>query len=366
MPTPRVCVILGTRPEAVKLASLIHSMRSRSPEEVRATIVSTGQHTELLEDALVDLGLRIDKVSTPIPARRDLTDLLEAVIGNVGAHLRKDPADLAVILGDTTSALGSALAAFNLRVPVIHIEAGLRSGKVSEPFPEEMNRRLLTRLASYHFATSEAARINLLQECVDPSRIFLIRNPVCDALAWALPGVIEPLPVKRPRILITVHRREDRRLKAAVLSKLVSCSTLSNDIEFILVLHPGLQEDPDVLSELRSLGNLSVIPHEPYFRFVARLAGASLVITDSGGISEEATQLGIPLVIFRSITERELLISLGAGSIVTLELDEIVLAIKDALNASPCTSELDPLPVESGVGDQVCTIILTKIAPNVS
>ena len=326
-------------------------------------MTSTGQHTDLLKDALIDLGLQIDRISPPIPKQRDLAMLLSAVINNVGAALRDDPADLVIVLGDRTSALGAGLAAFNLRVPVCHIEAGLRSGSSDDPFPEETNRRLLSRLASYHFPTSEAARDNLLREGIDPDSTFLVKNPACDPLEWALAANKVTTRPKRPTVLVTIHRREHRREKIAVLRDLIDSRALPPDLMFTLAWHPSLQENRDALSEMENRDNFSIIPHETYFSFVARMAQAALVITDSGGVSEEATQLRRPLVIFRNMTEREHLIPVGVNSIVTLNENEIIQAIKAALELNPKANQPNLGDLHSRVGNQIGAAIVTKILP---
>lgn len=358
-------IVVGTRPEAIKLASVVKFLRSRAPlESIHVTVCSTGQHTELLDMTTADIGLRVDREGSPVPPVRSLTDLLSHVISGAADHISAERPDLVVVQGDTTSALGSALAAFNLQTPVCHIEAGLRSFRQWEPYPEEMNRRLLARLASFHFTTTLAANTNLIREGIEPARVFPIQNPLMDTLFEAVSlAASDGMPKDVVRVVVTIHRREERRER--LQSLLVASRQLVRELprcSITVVTHPALASDGDLVEELRTVNGVTVVPPQPYTPFVNMLANASVVVTDSGGVSEEAAYLGVPLVVFRRVTERADLVEGGIGVPVGVHPEALVEAVIEAASVR-ARGHVDLARPRPHVGRSVGKTLIDVILP---
>lgn len=361
----RVLAVVGTRPEVIKLAPMVRYFASNAMHAVELVTVSTGQHTDLLDIALSDFGIRLTWRADPIEHGGSLSALLEGVIHNVTAAIRDVNPRLVVVQGDTTSAFGAALAAFNARLPVCHVEAGLRSFHQWEPFPEEMNRRLLSRISSFHFATTPVAKANLIQEGIEPVRIFPVQNPVHDTLAWTLHRLEandEPLSTT-DSVLITVHRREDRRTRLEALAKALSVIGAEHpSLAFMFVWHPSLEGDRDLVRQLQGMPSMTVTEPLPYRSFVHALARARVVLTDSGGVSEEAALLGLPLVVFRRLTEREDLVQSGAGVPVGVHADGVVEGLRLALEQPPMPHlAIPPAHVGRTIGRTIIDLILPAL-----
>ncbi|MEW1914392.1 UDP-N-acetylglucosamine 2-epimerase (non-hydrolyzing) [Kitasatospora sp. NPDC085895] len=322
-------VILGTRPEAVKLAPVARALDDS--EDFAPVLVNTGQHREMTDQMLDRLELTPHHDLGVMTHRQQLSDLTALLVGKLGEVLRAEGPDLVIVQGDTTSTLCGALAAFYERIPVAHVEAGLRSGVLDNPFPEELNRLLVTRLTRWHFAPTECAGTRLKSEGVPADNIHVTGNTVIDNLLWTQSRGVGRSAFRTPRrgILVTLHRRENQgdqmRAMAATLLRLAH----RNDVEILLPVHrsPAVRE---VL--LTSLGNH---PHitltEPldYFDFTASLAASEIVLTDSGGVQEEAPSLDKPVLVLRTTTERPEVVSTGAARLVGTDPD----AIHTATNA---------------------------------
>jgi UDP-N-acetylglucosamine 2-epimerase (non-hydrolysing) len=307
-------VIYGTRPEAIKLAPVVRALADH--DALTPEVVVTGQHREMLDQVNdffgitpdVDLDLMIHGSSVNAIARRVLAAMEE--------QFDAGRPDAVVVQGDTTSAFAASLAAFLAHVPVVHVEAGLRTRNLRSPFPEEANRRLTGVVADLHLAPTTTARANLLAESVDPARILVTGNTVVDALHWAVrqPVVFTDPRVaalgaqsgaQRPLLLVTTHRREawGRRM-AAAMAGLGDVAAAHPELDVLLPMH----RNPVVRDAVReSLGDrANVVLTEPlaYAEFAHVMARAHLVVTDSGGIQEEAPSLGKPVLVMRDTTER--------------------------------------------------------------
>ncbi len=316
----RILLIIGTRPEAIKMAPLVLALRDRS-SEFEAVLCSTGQHRDMLNQTLAVFGLEPDINLDLMVTRQTLSDLTARAVRALDEVITRVRPDLVVAQGDTTSAMVGALVAYYHRVPVAHVEAGLRTDDLYQPFPEEGNRRLIGTLAGLHFAPTSTAACRLQQEGVPEGRIFITGNTVIDGLLRVLDGGRQgthpALPRGRRRILLTMHRRESR---GAALESI--CSTIlrlverNPDIEVVFPVHasPFVREPVNRLLS----GHPRVVLTEPlgYREFVLLMDSCQLILTDSGGIQEEAPALGKPVLVLRDTTERPEAISAGATRLV--------------------------------------------------
>lgn len=326
MPTPSapVAVLLGTRPEAIKLAPVVLAMRHAGMPHI---VVTTGQHDAMVREVLdlfaiepvADLGL--------FRPGQTLDDLLACALVRVGALLDERRPRAVVVQGDTTSVLGSALAAFHHGVPVGHVEAGLRSNDMRHPFPEEMNRRVASTIATWHFAPTEGSAENLRREGVTAG-VHVVGNTVVDALRRIAPGrshLGEPLATfigDRPYLLATAHRREswDGGI-ASVATALRGVLATNDELRLVFVTHPNPIARGPVETILGSEPRAMVVDALPYPTFLALLAGARLAVSDSGGVQEEGPTLGTPVLVTRSTTERPEGVDAGAVRIIGTDVD---------------------------------------------
>ncbi len=303
-----VLAVVGTRPEAVKTAPVVAALRASRAFRVR--LLSTGQHRELLDGALAAFGLRPGRDLRLMRPRQTLSGVLSGVIAGVDADIARRAPDLVLVQGDTTSALGAALAAFHRRVPIAHLEAGLRSGDLASPFPEEMNRAAVDRIASVLLAPTPLAARRLLSEGADPRSVYTTGNTVVDALEEILartpgpaPRALAGLPAGRPLAVVTLHRRESR---GAVLRGLVAAlkraAARRPEMYWIVPAHPS----PEARAPLSALprGAFRVVPPLAYPDFARLLSRCVFAATDSGGIQEEAPSLGLRYLVLRRVTER--------------------------------------------------------------
>jgi len=300
-------VVLGTRPEAIKLAPVVRELSSRG---VTVRVVLTGQHRTMVDDLLGPLGLR-HYVTADLGVMRhgqSLNRLVARVVRSMEQHWERDSPSAVVVQGDTTSAMCAALAAFHRRLPVAHVEAGLRSGRHEDPFPEEANRRIVTALASLHFAPTERALGNLLREGVEPESAVLTGNTSIDSLRWiqgrglgtsafshGAPGL---------KVLVTLHRRE---AQGAAMRK-VACALAGAASRFglrvLVPMHASPAVRASIVPELAGRRGVTLVEALPYVDFVATLADADFAVTDSGGVQEEAPAVGTPVLVVRETSER--------------------------------------------------------------
>ncbi len=314
----RVLTILGTRPEVIKLAPVVAELR-RDPT-IESIVVSTGQHREMVDQMLAQFELSTDidlDVMRPEQRLCDLTAELVRGLGDTVAALRPE---WVLVQGDTTTTLCGALAAFYEGVAVAHVEAGLRSGDYRAPFPEEANRRLVTRLATLHLCPTTQSAANLLHEAVPQEQVFVTGNPVIDALEWALQRarLLTPsVTCRRPRrILLTLHRRESQgdTMRDVCVAVRALARRGDTDVVFPVHLNPAVREI--VLPELAGVDGVHLCDPLDYLPFVQLLDSCDLVLTDSGGLQEESPALGKPVLILRDTTERPEAIEAGVARLV--------------------------------------------------
>jgi UDP-N-acetylglucosamine 2-epimerase (non-hydrolysing) len=320
----RVLTLFGTRPEVIKLASVIRALEE--PGRGFATVnVLSGQHDDLVRPFIQGFGVRVDHDLRLMEPGQTPSLVCSRVLASLDPLLAREAPDALLVQGDTSTALAGALAAFHRRIPVGHVEAGLRSGDPLSPHPEEMNRRLVTRLTTWHFAATELNRETLLREGVEPGRIFVTGNPVVDAVRAiqqrlrpgpALGQLLEETQGLR-RVVLTTHRRESfGEVMAENLRVLRRFVESRPDVALVFPVHPN----PSVVGAARGVLNGHPRIHllEPlgYEDFIALLAGAWLVVSDSGGVQEEAPSLGRPLLILRENTERPEAVQSGVARLV--------------------------------------------------
>lgn len=325
-----VTVVVGTRPEVLKMAPVLRAMRARGVFDI--DLCAVAQHGALLDQALRDADL-VPTARLPLgDGALPLGDSLSAAVSAVAARLRVRPARAVVVQGDTTSTLGGALAGFYAGVPVAHVEAGLRSGDPAAPFPEEMHRALVDRLSSALYAPSAQARENLLREGFEPARVVQVGNTAIDALR-ALEDRRPPPPRDiAPRVLVTCHRRESfgdgvRGVCDAVRALVDRHPAV--EVDYVLHPHPGAHEVPE--AQLRGVARVRLHAPLPHADFLALLQRASVVLTDSGGVQEEAAWLGRPLLVLRRGTERVEAVRRGVARVVGTRPDTVVPALLEAL-----------------------------------
>lgn len=321
----RVLVVIGTRPEAVKLAPLVRAMRASA--EFDPVVVTTGQHREMLHQMMTSLEVVADVELDVMRDRQDLHGLTARLSHELGAVVTNEPFDATLVQGDTTTAFCGALAAFYAGVPVAHVEAGLRSGVVTDPFPEELNRRLVSRLARWHFAPTLPAGANLLGEGVAAADIEITGNTVVDNLLWVVErglGRSAFSPVRTgPRIVVTLHRRENQGSTMAGLARVVAEVADARGAEVVLPLHRSPAVRDAVLPALGGHPRVRLTEPLGYLDFTATLADADLALTDSGGVQEEAPSLDVPVLVLRRTTERMEGVRAGTAVLVGTSPDEV-------------------------------------------
>lgn len=327
-----VVSVVGTRPEVIKVAPVILELR-KSPQEFRTVILASAQHREMLDQMLEVFGLSPDHDLNVMTAGQSLADVTTKVLTGAGALLEREPADLLLVQGDTTTTFASALAAFYHRVAVGHIEAGLRTFKRYFPFPEEINRCLTTRLATLHFAPTEGAAGNLRAEGIAEADITVTGNTVIDALDMMVrrprslaPELEEAIAGKR-LIALTAHRREN--FGAPVREALGAVAELVDRHPEVCVVYP-VHPNPNVKQVAEELlggrDRVHLIAPLEYQAFCHLMARATLLITDSGGMQEEGPHLGKPVLVMRDETERPEAVEAGTVELVGCHRDRILTA----------------------------------------
>lgn len=311
----KLFVVVGTRPEAIKLVPVIRALRTAG---AAVTVCTTGQHRTLAAEALAWFGLAPDLSLGPHPA--DLDGLSASLLTAIGAALDSERPARVIVQGDTASALAGALAAHHRRLPVAHVEAGLRSGDRAAPWPEEGNRKLIAALADLHFAPTKTAVAALLAENIPAGAIHLTGNSGIDALGLIAPGPPPIDPGGRKLILVTCHRRESFGGGLAGIAAALRALAQRPDVTIALPLHPN----PVVRAALGGLDGIRLLDPLPYPDFVRLLAAAHLVLTDSGGVQEEAPTLGVPVLVLRDTTERPEGVAVGTARLVGTSARRIV------------------------------------------
>ncbi len=318
----KILVLFGTRPEAIKLAPVVHELRKKFFQTV---VVSSSQHRELLKPFLKMLEIETDFDLRVMKKNQTPNEVCSKILAKLDKILAEEQPDLILVQGDTTTALAGALAGFNRRIPVGHVEAGLRSGNLYSPFPEELNRRLVSQIANLHFAATERNRSNLLAESIPTEKVFVTGNTVVDTLRHILKnlstsGEIAELIEETEglkRILLTTHRRESFGEQMSgnlkVLRKFVE---KRKDVCLFFPVHPNPNVQAVTAEILADCERIYLLEPLGYKDFIALMKSVWLIVSDSGGIQEEAPSLGKPLFVLRENTERPEAIRAGVAKLV--------------------------------------------------
>ena len=320
-----VLVVVGTRPEAIKLAPVVEALRDSAT--LRPVLLATSQHREMLRQALAPFGLEPDRDLEVMTAGQSPTMVASRVLDRIEPILAELAPAFVVVQGDTTTALAAAWAGFYAGIPVAHVEAGLRSGRVDSPFPEEFNRRGVSVAASLHFAPTEGARAHLLSEGVVAERVLVVGNTIVDAVERILEGrprrIADP---SRATILVTLHRRES--FGPPLERALAAIRTLAIERGDALRLVYPVHRNPNVSGPARrlleGLPNVELLPPLDYPEFLERFSTARFALSDSGGVQEEAPTLRVPVLIARETTERPEVLDSGWGVLVGTDPDRIL------------------------------------------
>lgn len=335
--TKRVMLVYGTRPEAIKMAPVIFELKRSA--QLTPVVVLTGQHRSMLEQVNHDFHISPDHDLEIMEPGQTLQHITVRTLEGVSELLRAERPDVVLVQGDTTSAFSAALAAFYEQIPVAHLEAGLRTGDMYSPYPEETNRRLITRLASLHLAPTPVSRENLLREDVDDRSVVVTGNTIIDALLWT---VRQARPFSNPRLqaieqsgapmlLVTAHRRESWGEPMQLVSKaLAEISLQMPELQIVLPVHPNPVVRASLLPQLRG-PNVTILEPLPYLEFARLMAISSIVLTDSGGVQEEAPSLGKPVLVMRDSTERPEGIAAGTARLVGTSPTDIIDAVETLL-----------------------------------
>jgi UDP-N-acetylglucosamine 2-epimerase (non-hydrolysing) len=329
-----VALVFGTRPEAIKLFPVIYALKERT--RLRISVVVTGQHRAMLDQVLAIADVRADVDLNIMVPNQSLDGLTARLLVAIGDAFDADRPDLVIVQGDTTSAMVASLAAFYRKIPVAHVEAGLRTGNIYSPWPEEINRRIISPIASLHFAPTRRAAANLTCENVDPAGIHVTGNTGIDALlltksridsfgelTGAIMNVIAPFHSQKI-LLVTAHRRENFDGGLASIAQAIKTLSLRDDVVVVFPVHPNPRVRQVVDATLKGSNKIVLLDPLEYVPFVYLMSVATLILTDSGGIQEEAPSLGKPVLVLRDTTERPEGIEAGTARLVGTNATHIV------------------------------------------
>jgi len=337
----KVVIVFGTRPEAIKLAPVIRALR-RKRSVFACKVCVTAQHREMLDDVLRVFRIKPDYDLDVMHPGQTLAQVTSRSVEALDRVYEREKPDLVIVQGDTTTTFCGALVAFYRRIKVAHVEAGLRTHNRYAPFPEEINRTMVTHLADYHFAPTEVAKQNLLAEGIAEHSILVTGNTVVDALLWmrqrvrrrppGLPPQLETALNGKRLVLVTGHRRESfgKGLEQICLAiRRIAASHPNVCIVYPAHLNPNVQNP--VRRILHNCSSVLLLKPQPYDVFVWLMDRADIILTDSGGIQEEAPSLGKPVVVLREVTERPEAVSAGTARLVGTDSGEILSAVEELL-----------------------------------
>lgn len=336
----KILLVFGTRPEAIKMAPLVKALQ-KDTEHFETRVCVTAQHRQMLDQVLEVFGITPEYDLNIMAPNQDLYDITAKVLLGLREVLKDFRPDTVLVHGDTTTSMAASLAAFYMQIPVGHVEAGLRTYNMLSPWPEEMNRQVTDRICTYYFAPTEQSRANLLQENIDAKKIFITGNTVIDALLMAVDIISTTAGVKekmakelqekgytvgdREYILVTGHRREnfgDGFLHICKAIKELAALHPEMDIVYPVHLNPNVQKP--VYELLSGLSNVYLISPLDYLPFIYAMQHSTLLLTDSGGVQEEAPSLGKPVLVMRDTTERPEAVEAGTVKLVGTYAEAIV------------------------------------------
>ena len=377
---PKVAIFMGTRPEAIKMAPVIKALEV--DPSLEPVVVSTGQHKEMLDQVVQLFGLRVDHDLEVMQPNQTLASLTARLMTRIDALFDKVQPDFALVQGDTTTVLVAALACFYRKIPIGHVEAGLRTGNIHSPFPEEANRKLATPLVTLHFPPTSYGENNLLSEGVDPETITVTGNTVIDALRIEAerqkqPGLSDEIQKalatelgadwdQTPYILVTGHRRENFGGGfEQICDALLELSVKYPQYDFIYPVHLNPNVKTVVHEKLGGRDNIKLIPPKDYRLFVALMKSSHIVLTDSGGVQEEAPGLGKPVLVMRDTTERPEGVDAGTVRLIGANRTNIVRFVSELIDDPAVYREMSEAVNPYGDGfaaERICEAIHRHLA----
>lgn len=324
----KLLFVFGTRPEAIKMAPVIHAVQ-KHPDRLQARVCVTAQHRQMLDQVLTLFGITPDHDLHVMESNQTPTHVAAAVLQRLEPVLRAEQPDWVLVQGDTTSAAAAALAAFYARSKVAHVEAGLRTRDRWQPFPEEINRRVVSAIAELHLAPTTRSRENLLREGIDADRVLVTGNTVVDALRWVAArgaGDAPDVPPGADLVLMTAHRRENFGAPIENICRAVAevARARNGRVHFLYPVHPNPQVREPAHRLLGHVPGVTLTAPLEYGALVGALKRARVVLTDSGGLQEEAPGLGVPVLVLREVTERPEAVDAGTARIVGTDPERIV------------------------------------------
>ena len=372
----KVFVVFGTRPEAIKMAPVVHTLRNKFDVKVCVT----AQHRKLMDQALDIFEITPDFDLDIMKPEQDLFDVTSNVLFGMRKIFSQEHPDIVLVHGDTTTSMATSMAAFYLQIPVGHVEAGLRTYNINSPFPEEFNRQLTSRIAQFHFAPTEGARQNLLNEKITDNHIYVTGNTIIDALysiinkARAFDFLEDTIDAMQflnsgknnlPRIiLVTGHRRENFGHGFEEICQALKDIAIENsDVQIIYPVHLNPNVSEPVNRILSGINNIHLIEPMGYLSFIKLMDLSYLVLTDSGGIQEEAPSLGKPVLVMRDRTERQEAVKAGTVKLVGTNKKDIVRAVSELLTNKDIYINMSKVhnPYGNGKASQIICQVLEKI-----
>lgn len=334
----KILTIYGTRPEAIKVAPVIKALEA--DDRFTSVAVSTGQHREMLDQVNGMFGITPDHDLALMKQGQSLNEIVSRAVAGLDGIIAEEKPDAVIAQGDTTTAMAAAVAAFNREIPVIHLEAGLRTGNIHSPFPEEANRRIIGQISDLHLAPTETSKRNLVAENFDPANIAVVGNTVIDALLTAAEWDttftderLNELAASDARlIVVTTHRRENLDAMAHIGLAVNDLAQQYPDVTFVLPLHLNPKVREAVLLEIDSVRNVIISDPLPYDQFTKLMGRSDIVLTDSGGVQEEAPALGKPVICMRENTERPEAVEAGTVQLVGTDRGNIAASVSTLLD----------------------------------
>jgi UDP-N-acetylglucosamine 2-epimerase (non-hydrolysing) len=372
----RVLTVFGTRPEAIKFAPVLRALEADS-KRFESLVCVSAQHRQMLDQVLGTFGLSADFDLDLMQQAQSPADVAGAILKTLPDIIRRTDPDLLLVQGDTATTFAAAFAAYLNRVPVGHVEAGLRTGNLDHPFPEEMNRILTTRVATLHFAPTQSAQAALLAEGVAAKDVFVTGNTVIDALLGTIdPGHVFDAPelsaltADDPVILITTHRRESfgEPMENACRAIRSLAGTYASH-RFVIPVHPNPNVRDPVQRMLGDIPNVILCAPLAYRDFVNLMGRSRLILTDSGGVQEEAPSLDVPVLVMRKTTERPEGVASGCAKLVGTDTDSIVRAATDLLedeDRHAAMARVDNPYGDGSAAGRIVDVIATRIKPRMS
>jgi len=358
-------IIIGTRPEAIKMASLVIELRKNPKNEV--LVCSTGQHGKMLDDVLDFFGINKDYDLKIMKSGQSLAELNGRLLLKIQIILKDVCPDAVFVHGDTTSALSGAMACFYGKIPVYHVEAGLRTNDINSPFPEEFNRLVISKLATKNFAPTLRAKKNLISEGIDEHKIIVTGNTVIDSLFLGLELVKEAGlhdgtdEKEKDLLLVTLHRRENHGEPLQnILKAIAEVAKCRPDVRVVMPVHPNPMVKNVVYDTLSQISNIELVGPLDYPKFIYYMQKAALIITDSGGIQEEAPSLGTPVIVTREKSERQEAIESGFVLLVGSDTELIKISALNILSDESYFKSIKKPIFPYGEGDS-CLKILANL-----